>query len=111
MASTITLKFLTLQDIKDQLRIDADFTEEDEKLKKFGKSAEDITMQYLNRGDTAEEAIASLNEQYGEVPEAVIEAALEFVDHQYQYRGLLSSTNISPIPYSWDTLLKPYMKL
>ena len=57
------------------------------------------------------EAIASLTEQYGEIPESVIEAALELVDHQYQYRGLVSPTSISTVPYNWDLLLKPYMKL
>ena len=111
MANTITLKFLTLTDIKDQLRIESDFTLEDDKLLKFGKAAEETTMNYLNRGDTTDEAIASLMEQYGEIPESVIEAALELVDHQYQYRGLVSPTSISTVPYNWDLLLKPYMKL
>ena len=111
MASTITLKFLTLPDIKDQLRIESDFALEDNKLLKFGKAAEETTMNYLNRGDTIDEAIASLTEQYGEIPESVIEAALELVDHQYQYRGLVSPTSISTVPYNWDLLLKPYMKL
>ena len=111
MANTITLKFLTLTDIKDQLRIESDFTLEDDKLLKFGKAAEETTMNYLNRGDTTDEAIASLTEQYGEIPESVIEAALELVDHQYQYRGLVSPTSISTVPYNWDLMLKPYMKL
>ena len=111
MANTITLKFLTLADIKDQLRLESDYTLEDDKLLKFGKAAEETTLNYLNRGDTSDEAIASLTDQYGEIPESVIEAALELVDHQYQYRGLVSPTSISTIPYNWDLLLKPYMKL
>ena len=43
------MKWLTLKRIKQQLRIELDFTEEDEILEMYGDSAEDAILKVLNR--------------------------------------------------------------
>ena len=43
------MKWLTLQRIKQRLRIEADFTEEDDILEMYGESAEEAVLELLNR--------------------------------------------------------------
>jgi uncharacterized phage protein (predicted DNA packaging) len=99
------MKWLTLERIKQQLRIEPDFTDEDELLKEYGESAEEVLLNYLNR--TYEDVI----EVYGRVPAPLRHAALMLVDTSYQYRSPVSAQNMSLVPYTFDLLIKPYMRL
>ena len=103
------MEYLTLQFINDHSRIDFDC--DDGLLELYGDSAEDTMAQYLNRGKNATEMIASLEEQYGAIPAPIYHATLMLVDISYQYRNPISPTSISQVPYTFDLLIKPYMKL
>ena len=99
------MKWLQLEQIKAQLRIEPDFTDEDELLEMYGESAEETLLQYLNR--TYEDII----EVYGKIPAPLRHATLLLVDTSYQYRSPVSSQNMSIVPYTFDILVKPYMRL
>lgn len=105
------MKFLTLTDIKAQCRIEEDFTIEDVLLTSYGDSAEETVTQYLGRGVTVDDMVASMTEEYGGIPKSVVNAALMLVDTWYQHRSPASPVNISIVPYTFDILIKPYMKL
>ena len=99
------MKWLTLERIKQQLRIEPDFHEEDELLEEYGESAEEVLLNYLNR--TYEDVI----EVYGRVPAPLFHASLMLVDTSYQNRSPVSAQNMIPVPYTFDLLIKPYMRL
>lgn len=103
------MKYLTIEYIKQHSRIDYDC--EDELLEMYGDSAEDAMVQYLNRGKTATEMIASLTEEYGKIPAPIYHATLMLVDQSYQHRSPASPTQMYYVLYGFDFLIKPYMKL
>ena len=103
------MEFLSLSYIKQHSRIDFDC--EDELLELYGDSAEETLAQYLNRGKTAKEMVAELEEVYGHIPAPLYHAGLMLVDISYTYRSAISPTNVSMVPYTFDVLVKPYMKL
>ena len=47
----------------------------------------------------------------GEMPAPLVQAALMLVDVSYQYRSPVSPNNLNIVPYTFDILIKPYMKL
>ena len=99
------MKWLTLERIKQQCRIETDFTMEDTLLTGYGNSAESTILNHLNR------TYYDLTEQYGEVPQDIINASLMLVDVWYQHRSPIEALNMSIVPYTFDLLIKPYMKL
>lgn len=99
------MKWLTLSRIKQQLRIEADFTEEDELLTMYGDSAEAVLLNYLNR------SYDDIIEVYGHMPAPLVHASLMLVDTSYQYRSPVSTQSMSLVPYTFDILVKPYMRL
>lgn len=99
------MKWLTLDTIKAQLRIEADFTAENTLLESYGEAAEDTLLNYLNR------PYQDIIERYGKVPLPLVQASLMLVDVSYQHRSPINVTNISLVPYTFDLLVKPYMRL
>lgn len=99
------MKWLTLDKIKDQLRIDPSFTLEDEILTMYGESAEDSVLDIIRRSYT------EVMEKYGTVPTPLVHASLMLVDLSYKERDPVSSQNLYQVPYAIDMKLKPYMKL
>ena len=97
------MKFLTIDYIKQQLRID--WSEEDTLLDEYGKAAEDTLLNLLNR------SYHDMLESYGEVPAPLVQAAMMLVGESYQHREPSSAQNLSSVPYSFDLLIKPYMRL
>ena len=97
------MKFLTTQLIKQHSRIDFDC--EDDLLEMYGDSAESTVLAII--GYTYDDLV----ERYGKVPVPIKQAALMLVDVSYQYRSPISPTSISQVPYTFDILIKPYMKL
>lgn len=97
------MKFLTLELIKKHLRIDGVI--EDALLDLYGEAAEETLLNHV--GATYEE----LSETTGEMPKALVQAALMLVDVSYQHRSPVSSQSISIVPYTFDILVKPYVKL
>ena len=99
------MKWLTLERIKQQLRIEADMHEEDSLLEMYGESAEEVLLNYLNR------SYEEVSEVYGGVPVPLQHASLMLVDTSYQYRSPVSAQSMSLVPYTFDILVKPYMRL
>ena len=99
------MKWLTLTRIKAQCRIEQDFTDEDDLLEMYGESAEEVLLNYLNR------SYEDVMEVYGRVPAPLVHASLMLVDTSYQYRSPVSAQSMSQVPYTFDILVKPYMRL
>lgn len=98
------MKWLTLERIKQQLRIEPDFHDEDDILELYGDSAEDAIMEVLNR------SYEELYEVYGRTPAPVVHASLMLVAQSYKDRekDLVQQVYANP---TFSLLLKPYMRL
>ena len=105
------MKFLTIDKIKQQLRLDC--TCEAELLDAYGNSAEQTLAAYIGFMD--ENNVPSVDrmlEAYGgTMPAPLVQAALMLVDTSYQFRSPVSAQNMSVVPYTFDLLVKPYVKL
>jgi uncharacterized phage protein (predicted DNA packaging) len=99
------MKWLTLERVKKHLRLDASNTQEDDLLQLYATAAEDTILNLCNR------SYDCLLECYGEVPKPIQNASLLLVENQYTQRSVVSPTNLSAVPYSFDLLVKPYMIL
>lgn len=97
------MKYLTIDDIQAQLRLDFDC--EDSLLELYGTGAEETILYLCNR--TFENLIG----EYGEVPAAIRQVTLELVTQSYEQRSPASPTNLSAVPYNFDLLIKPYIVL
>ena len=98
------LKWLTLPKIKAQLRIEADFHDEDEWLEDAGETAEEAILELLNRSYT------DLYEVYGRIPAPITHASLMLVASAYKDREKELVQQVYSNP-TFSLLLKPYMKL
>lgn len=99
------LKWLSLDLVKAHLRIDAANEDEDCLLVSYAESAEETVLNVLGR------SYDDLVMTYGKVPTPVIHGSLMLVDASYQHRSPVSPQNMSSVPYTFDMLVKPYVKL
>ena len=100
------MKYLTFERIKQQLRLDdAQAEMEKDLLIMYGESAEEVVMNTIQRD------YQNIMETYGTVPAPIIHAALMLVDVSYQHRSPVSPQNMSTVPYTFDLLVKPYMRM
>ena len=97
------MRWLNLEYIKAHSRIDFDC--EDELLELYGDSAESTVLNICNR--KAEELL----DENGEMPAPIMHAALMLVDLSYQQRSPISMQNLYTVPYTFEMLIKPYMRL
>ena len=98
------MKWLTLERIKQQCRIEQDFIEEDDLLELFGDTSEEAILMTLNR--TYEE----LFEKWGRVPSPVVSVSLMLVASLYKDRekDLVQEVKNNP---TFKFLMAPYMRL
>ena len=97
------MKWLTIEMIKTHSRID--FECEDDLLMLYADSAEQTLLNICGR--SYEEIV----EKWGEFPVPLIQASLMLVDNSYTQRSQASAQNLYSVPYTFDVLVKPYMKL
>ena len=102
--SEITLKFLTLADIKAQARIESDFTEEDGYLLMLGKAAERKIFKDTQR------SYNEIVEMEGEWPVELTLAALLLTSLWYKHREPVEGQSMSIVPYGYEALYMPYRK-
>lgn len=105
------MKFLTIDKIKQQLRLDC--TCEAELLEAYGNSAEETLAGYLGyNNENNVPSVDKMLEAYGgTIPAPLVQAALMLVDTSYQFRSPVSAQNMSVVPYTFNLLVKPYAKL
>ena len=100
------MKYLTLDKIKAQLRLTDEQAElEHDLLEMYGESAEDTVLNICNRSYT------DIYEQYGSIPKPLVHATLMLVDNAYKERSPISPQSMRAVPYTFDMMLKPYMRL
>ena len=101
------MKWLTIEYIKKHSRIDYDC--EDDLLELYGNAAEDMVMNTIRRD--YDEIVKKYGTEKAKVPAALIQAALILVDTSYMQRTAVSQAQLYTVPYTFDFLVKPYMKL
>lgn len=99
------MKWLTLDEIKDQLRIERDFDLENDKLTLYGDSAEEMVLELCQR--SYDDFVAN----YGKIPTPVREASLLLVVASYEVGSPVSMQQMYAVAYGFDFKIKPYMKL
>ena len=97
------MKWLTIDWIKQHSRID--FNCEDDLLELYGGAAEQTVLNICNR------SYENIMETYGEVPTPLFVAALQLVEVSYTQRAPISQQNMYQVPYTFDAMVKPYMRL
>ena len=99
------MKWLTLDEIKDQLRIERDFDLENDKLTLYGDSAEQAILDICQR--TYDDFI----DNYGAIPAPIRECSLLLVVMSYEHGTPASAQQMYNVGYTFDLKLKPYMRL
>ncbi|PWV99412.1 head-tail connector protein [Mangrovibacter plantisponsor] len=101
---------LTLEEIRQQLRLESDYTEEDTLLTMLGQAAESRTATFLNRNLYAAEA--DIPEGGDEtalvVPDDLRLAMLMLVTHFYEHRSTVSDFEQSETPMAYQWIAGPY---
>lgn len=101
--------WVTLEEAKQQLRIDPDFTLEDQKIQRYIDSAEETILNVTGR--TVDELKAMNKIDQTKIPSPIWEATVMLVDLSYQQSNPMSMQQLYLVPYSFDMKLKPYIKL
>jgi hypothetical protein len=102
--SEITLKFLTLAQIKQQARIEPSDTYEDNYLMLLGRAAERKLFQDIQR--SYDEVV----EMESGWPEDLTLAALLLTSQWYKHREPVEGQSMSIVPYGYEALYMPYRK-
>ena len=89
------MKWLTLEQIKQQLRIEQDFTDEDVLLEMYAESAEDTVLNICQR--TYEDMVDS----FGGIPQPIVEASLLLVAMSYEHRSPASQYQMYAVGYAF----------
>lgn len=108
------MNFITLNELKDQLRIEHDWDEENGLLTTMGNAAEAALLRACNR--TAEGLMDDFGTTDpatgGAVPPPDFKmACLMLGKHLYDHRGPDDSVPQVPVPFSIDLMVKPFIKL
>lgn len=100
------MKYLTFEQIKAQLRLTDDQAElERIRLEGMAESAEDAVLTIIRR------PLRNVKQVYGHVPQKLIQVTLLLVDEWYKYRSPVEQGQLYPVPYAYDMMLKPMMRL
>ena len=100
------MKWLTIDQIIAALRLDAEQAElERGLLELYGRSAERSVLTIVRRSH------AELIDTYGEMPAELVQASLLHVDRSYKDRSPVEQQQLGIASYSFDMLVRPYMKL
>ena len=101
------MKWLTIEAIKKHSRIDYDC--EDSLLEMYGESAEETVLNIINR--SYEEVVELYGTETRPVPAPLVHASLLLVELSYTQRAPVTQTNLYTVPYAFDMMVKPYMRL
>lgn len=100
---------LSMDEIKAQLRLDEDFTDEDSLLALLGQAVQSRTENFLNRRLYATAADIPEDDPDGLViPDKVRLALLLLVTHFYENRSTVTEVEKVELPMSFNWLVGPY---
>ena len=100
------MKYLTFEQIKQQLRLSAEQAERERiRLECMAEAAEDAVLTIIRR------PLRNVKQVYGHVPQKLTQVTLLLVDDWYQHRGTVENFSMSAVPYAFDFMLKPMMRL
>lgn len=105
------MKWLTLTLIKQQLRLEQDYHDEDALLELYGGSAENTILQCTNRKVDELKAMNPAGTDNDNIPYDIMEASLMLVTVSYRYRTPIDMQNLSIVPYTFDLKIKNYVRL
>ena len=95
---------VTVEELKKQLRVD--YEEEDDLLMTYGEAAEDVVVKATNR------SVEELKEMGGGIlPMPIRVAILKMAAEMFTNRGITTQGNVQVVPYGFEVLIKPYVKL
>ena len=100
------MKYLTIEKIQAQLRLTDEQVElERDFLIDLGDGAEEMVMNACAR------SYENIMEEYGRMPQSLVNATKMLVALGYQQREVVSQQNMYAVPYSFELAVKPYMRL
>lgn len=100
------MKYLTFEQIKQQLRLDDEQAElEQIRLEGMAMAAEEAVLTIIRR------SLIDVILTYNGIPQRIIQVTLLLVDEWYQHRSPVEQGQLSPVPYAFDFMLKPMMRL
>ena len=100
------MKYLTFEQIKAQLRLDDEQAElERIRLEGMAEAAEEAVLEIIRR------PLIDVILTYNGLPKRLIQVTLLLVDEWYQHRSPVEQGQLYPVPYAFDLMLKPMMRL
>lgn len=98
---------LSLEQIKAQLRLEVDYTDEDELLSLIGSAVEARTSNYLNR-KLYEKEVPDTDEDGLVVSDDIRQAMLMLCSHFYEHRSTVSDSEMVALPMAFEWFVGPY---
>ena len=100
------MKYLTFEQIKAQLRLDDEQAEmERMRLEGMAMAAEESVLTIMRR------SLLEVILTYNGLPQRLIQITLLLVDEWYQHRSPIEGFGLNAVPYNFDLMLKPMMRL
>ena len=100
------MNYITFEQIKAQLRLDDEQAElEQIRLEGMAMAAEEAVLDIMRR------SLIDVILTYNGIPQRLIQVTLLLVDEWYQRRSPVEQGQLSPVPYAFDFMLKPMMRL
>lgn len=96
------MKWMKIGYLKMHSRIDYDC--EDALLEQYGEAAEEFVLAYIER------TYENLLDIYGDIPARLYECVQLLVDNMYQNRSMVTMTNMSNVPYTFETMVADFMR-
>lgn len=100
------MKYLTFEQIKAQLRLDDEQAElERTRLDGMAMAAEEAVLAIMRR------SLLGVILTYNGLPKRLVQVTLLLVEDWYKHRGTEENYTMSTVPYAFDFMLKPMMRL
>ena len=100
------MKYLTFEEIKAHLRLDDNQAElERTRLEGMAMAAEEAVLAIIRR------SLTDVILTYNGLPQRLVQVTLLLVDEWYQHRSPIDMGTMSTVPYAFDFMLKPMMRL
>lgn len=96
------MRWSNINYLKEHCRIDYDC--EDALIEQYGEAAEEFVLAYINR------TYENLIDIYQAIPARLYEAVQLLVDTMYENRSIVTITNMSVVPYTFDAVVSDFVR-